>query len=313
MTTIPIVFAFDNRLTIPAAVAIFSLLSSARKDTFYDIFILHSEKEVIDKDVVVGVTDKYLNCRVTYRTVGDIFDTAFEIRGITTPAYYRLLIPRLIPEYDKVIYSDADIIFRQDLSEVYSTEFGNNYFAGVKDPGLNLNEDGLKHMASLPNVTVGNYINSGFLLINSEKINKDGIVDRLITTAKNKWKFQDQDTINIVCSGHIKFLPPKYNMSDYIYYYGLEYPEKLSELYPLTDFEEGIVNGDIHYNGHKPWKKWCVNFDIWWEYYRKSPVFDQKFYFDFYYSRLNELDRLPLLKRIKILVRYFVYGVRKNP
>ena len=49
------------------------------------------------------------------------------------------------------------------------------------------------------------------------------------------------------------------------------------------------------------------------EYYRKSPVFDQKFYFDFYYSRLNELDQLPLLKRIKILVRYFVYGRRKNP
>ena len=53
---------------------------------------------------------------------------------------------------------------------------------------------------------------------------------------------------------------------------------------------------------------YCVNFDIWWEYYRKSPVFDRQFYFDFFYSRLNELDRLSLWKRIKILVRYFVYG-----
>ena len=313
MTTIPIVFAFDNRLTMPAAVAIFSLLKSAHEDTFYDIFILHSEKESLDKDVIAKVSDRYANNRITYRTVGDIFDTAFEIRGITTPAYYRLLIPRIIPEYDKVIYSDADIIFRQDLSEVYSTELGNNYFAGVKDPGLNLSEDGLKHMSSLPGVTVGNYINSGFLLINTEKINKDNIVDRLITTAMNKWKFQDQDTVNIVCSGHIKFLPPKYNMSDYAYYYGLEHSEKLATLYPVTDFEEDIVDGNIHYNGHKPWKKWCVNFDIWWEYYRNSPIFDPKFYFDFYYSRLNEFDQLPLLKRIKILMRYFVYGIRKNP
>ena len=51
-----------------------------------------------------------------------------------------------------------------------------------------------------------------------------------------------------------------------------------------------------------------MNFDIWWEYYRKSPFFDAKFYFDFFYSRLNEYDLLPLWKRIKILIRYFVYG-----
>lgn len=313
MTTVPIVFAFDNRLAIPAAVSLTSLLLNANEDTFYDIFILHSENEHLDKDVIAKVTDKFANCRVSYRTVGNVFDKAFEIRDITTPAYYRLLIPELIPEYKQVIYSDADIIFRQDLTAVYSTNLEDNYFAGVKDPGLNLTEDGQRHLAKLQGVTVGNYINSGFLIINSERINRDGVVAKLVETAKNKWKYQDQDTINIVCAGRIKHLPPQYNMSDYVYHFALDNPTLWTQLYSHSEFDAGTVDGNIHYNGHKPWKKWCVNFDIWWEYYRKSPIFDQKFYFDFYYSRLNELDQLSLFKRIKVLVRYFVYGRRKNP
>lgn len=313
MTVVPIAFAFDNRLTMPAAVTLTSLMMNAREDTFYDIFILHSEKEHIDKDMLSKVTDRYSNCRISYRTVGNVFDDAFEIRGITTPAYYRLLIPRLIPEYDKVIYSDADIIFRRDLTEVYSIDLGVDYVAGVKDPGLNLTADGIRYLATLPGVTFGKYINSGFLIINSRQINQDGVVDKLVVTAKGQWKYQDQDTINMVCADRIKFIPPAYNMSDYVFLYGLNNQSEWTQLYSPADFIAGTVNGNIHYNGHKPWKKWCVNFDIWWEYYRKSPVFDQKFYFDFYYSRLNELDQLPLLKRIKILVRYFVYGRRKNP
>lgn len=57
-------------------------------------------------------------------------------------------------------------------------------------------------------------------------------------------------------------------------------------------------------------EKYSINFDVWWEYYRKSPFFDERFYFDYFYYRLNIFDQLSLWKRIKILVRYFVYGKR---
>ena len=41
MTTIPILFTFDQTLEMPAGVCFTSLLENAAKDTFYDIFILH--------------------------------------------------------------------------------------------------------------------------------------------------------------------------------------------------------------------------------------------------------------------------------
>ena len=87
---------------------------------------------------------QFSRCRIQYRVVDDTFDQSFEIRGITAATYYRLLIPELIPEYDKVIYADVDIIFRMDLSELYETEIGNNYIAATRELGMNLTEDGQK-------------------------------------------------------------------------------------------------------------------------------------------------------------------------
>ena len=51
MNTIPIAFAFDNNLVMPACVCLSSLMMNANPDTFYDIFILHSEKEDLRKDL----------------------------------------------------------------------------------------------------------------------------------------------------------------------------------------------------------------------------------------------------------------------
>ena len=76
------------------------------------------------------IKEQYPNCNITLRNVGDLFAGAYEIRGITNVTYYRLLIPTLIPEYDKIIYSDVDVIFRDDLSHVYqSTLFEDEYVA----------------------------------------------------------------------------------------------------------------------------------------------------------------------------------------
>ena len=95
--TIPIVFAFDNNLVMPACVCISSLLMNANKDTSYDIFILHPANQSLNETDLVKLPEYYDNCKVTFRPVGGEFDNAFEIRGITTPAYYRLLIPEIIP------------------------------------------------------------------------------------------------------------------------------------------------------------------------------------------------------------------------
>lgn len=308
MNIIPIVFAFDNNLILPACVCISSLMMNAKEDTFYDIFILHSSHTALKKEALDKLPQYYKNCRIQYRQVDDTFDSAFEIRGITTPAYYRLLIPELIPEYDKVIYSDVDIIFRMDLSKLYSTDIESYYLAATRDLGLNFGDDGIKYISSVDGLRQGQYLQSGFIMMNCKKMLQEKLIDKFRHLAKEKLKYQDQDILNLTCGNKVLFLSIKYNMTDYSYYFLNKERNKVSSILIGEDADEAIRYGNIHFNGHKPWKKYSVNFDIWWEYYRKSPFFDERFYFEFFYKRLNELDQLSLWKRIKILVRYFVYG-----
>lgn len=311
MNIVPIVFAFDNNLILPACICISSLMMNAKEDTFYDIFILHSSKNELEKNELNKLSATYKNCKIQYKIVDNTFDNAFEIRGITAATYYRLLIPELIPEYDKVIYADVDIIFRMDLSELYKTEIGDNYIAATRELGMNFTEDGRKYIDSMSCLCIGNYIQAGFIVMNNKVILKDNVHCKFIEWSKKKLRFQDQDILNIVCKDRIYILPLEYNMTDYSYMLAMRNRILIKDLFSEKNINLAVSNGNIHYNGHKPWKKYSVNFDIWWEYYRKSPFFDEKYYFEFFYTRLNELDQLSLWKRIKILIRYFVYGKRE--
>lgn len=311
MNIVPIAFSFDNNLILPACVCISSLMMNAKKDTFYDIFILHSSNIALKKEELNKLPQCYKNCRIQYRQVDHTFDSAFEIRGITAATYYRLLIPELIPEYDKIIYTDVDIIFRMDLSYVYNLDLDNNYIAATRELGMNLTEDGKKYISSMKELSLGEYIQAGFIIINTKVLKDEDIILRFKDWSNKKLRFQDQDILNIVCKERILYLSLEYNMTDYSYLFAMRKPEMIKDLFSNEAIDFAINHGNIHFNGHKPWKKYSVNFDIWWEYYRKSPFFDEKFYFEFFYKRLNELDQLSLWKRIKILIRYFVYGKRE--
>ena len=307
MKIVPIAFCFDNNLIKPACVCISSLLMNANEDTFYDIFILHSKNVELRHEDIDRIPKCYSNCRIQYCVVGNTFDDGYEVRGITKATYYRLLIPQLITRYDKIIYADVDIIFRCDLSTVYNIDIQNEYVAATYDLGMILSEDGRKHIKELGLKNQMQYMQAGFILLNSRKMREENLIEQFTTLYKNNYKFQDQDILNVVCQDAHKLIPFKYNMTDYVNYF-IHNKHAYFSNYTEEEINKALRTGTIHYNGHKPWEKYSVNFDIWWEYYRRSPFFDEKWYFDFFYRKLDEYDRLPLLKRIKILVRYFVYG-----
>lgn len=303
--TIPIVFAFDNNLVMPACVCMTSLLSNAKQDTFYDIFIIHSENEGLDKSDIDRLTQCYDNCRIQYRVVGNIFDGAFEIRGITTPAYYRLLIPELIPEYDKVIYSDVDVIFREDLQEIYNTDLGDNYIGAV-DVGIAFRPAIRKYVQDVLKLNpLKGYFYSGNLIINSALIMREDVVRRFKDLARNSYTYQDMDVLNIACNGRIKALSPSFCLTNYLLECIYECREEILKYYTYESIQHAINSGVIHYNGAKPWNNWCYNQDLWWSYYRQSIVCNDSFVFEYYKQHVNATEKWNLVKRLKHVFRYF--------
>lgn len=312
MNRIPIAFAFDNNLILPACVCISSLMMHAKESTFYDIFILYPASENLERSQLDLIPVHFKNCNIHYKQVGSIFDKAYQIRGINTVAYYRLLIPELIPEYDKVIYSDVDVIFRDDLSDVFfHTDLEGFYIGGVKSLA-HLIPDLKEYYEKKLQLDPFKNIYSGYLIINSKSLLHDNVLEYFKELATKQYQLQDMDIINIACADKIKYLSPSFCVTNYFMDFALNRKNELLALWSEQEIQNAIFKGIIHYNGPKPWKGYCINFDIWWEYYRKSPFFDEKFYFDFFAKKMGELDRFSLWKRIKLLVRYFVYGQIKD-
>lgn len=305
MNVVPIVFCFDDNMEMPAGVCIASLMESSNETTFYDIIILHAEGCTFPiSGRLHTIADHYHNCKISYRSVGNVFDKAYETRGVTVATYYRLLIADLVPEYDKVMYHDVDVIFRTDLSSLFfSTDMQGFYMAGVLSPG-SLDEQVRKYRAKM-GFHDREYILAGNLLINSLAIRNDGVTElfkkEVMGTA---YKYQDMDIINLVCKGKIKKLPPFFCGT--IEIFRLAAKGIVQNLYSQEELDEVLQFGIVHYNGPKPWQQYCPNFDYWWFFYRKSIYFDAAYYFDFFESRLDIYKGLSLRKRIKLLVRFFI-------
>ena len=310
MNIIPIVFAFDNNMEMPAGVAITSLLSNAARDTFYDIFILYSDKLDFSNSKIKELTELFPNCRITFRPVNNEFVGAFEIRGITETCYYRLLIPELIPEYDKTLYSDVDVIFRDDLVKYYDLSLDEYYFASVDSTPV-MNDDYLAYIRMRGIQADEGYYYSGNLIVNSIKLRVDDKLAEFRGLRDMKYRFQDMDIINLTCRGYIMPLPPAFCLTNNYYQTILNERERLKAYYTDKEMNYALRYGIVHYNGAKPWNEVCLNMDIWWDYYRKSIFFDEKFAHDFWYNQTYRIEKMSLWKRIKQVARYFREGGRK--
>lgn len=305
MNTIPIAFTFDERLLLPSVVCITSLLENAGFDTFYDIYIIYPASCAFDRSNLSDLERIYPCCKMNFIPIEDEFLGAYEVRGITTTAYYRLLIPDLIPQYDKILYSDVDVIFRDDLKGFYSIDIGNNYFGAV-DVAVSIRPDIRKYVTEILKLDYKKgYFYSGNLIINCKEIKKDNLIDEFRRLSLNNYLYQDMDIMNIACNGRIYKVDLGFCLTNYLYSLVVNQRDLVERVYTSEAIIYSLERGIIHYNGAKPWSDTSMNSDVWWYYYRKSIVFDDKLVWDTYDSIINKCERWTFIKRLKHLIRYF--------
>ena len=308
MKTIPILFTFDQSLEMPAGVCMTSLLEHADKDTFYDIFVLHGPDCDFSQSRLNQLSRIYGNCKLTFRKVVGEFVGGYEIRGIPETAYYRLISPEMIPEYDKLLYSDVDVIFREDLRRYYELDLGDNYFAGVDNCSA-LRPDVQKYLADSLHLDYRKgYYYSGNLIINSALLRRDGKMQEFRELGKNDYFQQDMDIMNIACNGRFLPLSPAYCLTNYLYELIVTRRPEMDAIYDPAELDHALHSGIVHYNGAKPWKEACLNMDIWWTAYRRSLWFDERFCQQFWNNQAYKLEKMTLAKRIKLVGRYFRKG-----
>ena len=206
---IPISMALNNEYIYPTIVSITSILENANSYTKYNFYILLTPDFLNENKKKLKLFEqKYHNkCSINLFIITNFkFKNAFLSNNLPITAYYRLILPDLLPNIDKIIYLDGDTIIFDDLKQMYDINMDFYYFKGF----LDINE--------YFKVQNDNFICSGVLLINLENLRNDKIVnkmyDYMIKNNKHLY-FHDQSIINDVCKEKIGILPPKYGIFNY--------------------------------------------------------------------------------------------------
>lgn len=265
--TIPIFYAIDDSYSKFVAVSIKSLIMNANNNYNYDINVIYENlseenakklKSLETDNVKIILTEMNQNLSM----ITDKLGNRLREYTFTLTIFFRLFIPVMFPNYDKCIYIDADTVISGDISRLYNEDLGNNYLGCIVDKSTIDNEILASYFEEVVGIPRDKYINSGVLLMNSKKL-RELKIDEKFLDLYTKYGFDviapDQDYINSMCYGHIKYLSDIYD--------AMPNPNN-------KEVENPVI---IHYNLFlKPWQYENVQYyDYFWKYAKFTPYYDE--------------------------------------
>ena len=209
---IHIAMAIDNHFVYPTLVSMASgLYNNNDKENVIVYHLLFSHNFNKDNFKVFDSLKKRYKFSLNYYIIPNFFQNFRRWVGSTDTVYYKMMLPLLFYDLERIIYLDADTLIFKDLYEMYNLPFNGNYVLGYPFHDSNKIDKYVNRSVY--------YINGGVILFNNKLIRKDNKDLELIrfTMDKNRelW-FLEQDSINVIFFEKIGILPLKYG----IYMYG---------------------------------------------------------------------------------------------
>ncbi|QSH40450.1 glycosyltransferase family 8 protein [Lentisphaerota bacterium ZTH] len=261
--TINVCLSTDRNYVQHAGATIASILKKAAAEDKLVFYILHDCLTREDKNLFLQL-QKIKDCRFEFVVPPEIPD--FNLHDhpyISKACFYRLLLPELLPDVDRIIYVDCDVVAFSSLRELWLTDMKDHCFAGVGDSMSNINEHCRKigFKSSI-------YVNSGILLMDLKKAREINLTRELFKVADeihDRATLHDQDIINVTLQGNILILPLKWNLSTGFYKrkYDVQY-------YSDAEIKEAAKHPClVHISGkRKPWSWRCCRNPYWFEYFK---------------------------------------------
>lgn len=277
----------SNNLFVPyMSTLLCSILEHSVHEYNYDILVLTQDISEINKKHIINMFRKSDNFRIRFIDPSRLINGYnFHIRGhFSMETYYRLVLPELLPDYEKILYLDSDMIVQADIASLYNENVDGYLLAGCHDAdtaGLyNGFEPGKKKYTDtiLKLKEPYQYFQAGALLINLAEFRKQYTTKEILKfSISNKWELLDQDILNKLCEGQVKYVDMSWNVM--VDFGGIRQkniiglaPKWLYDMYITARKNQYI----IHYAGpEKPW--FYPEMDqgtVFWQYARKTPFYE---------------------------------------
>ena len=175
--------------------------------------------------------------------------------------YFRFILPLILDNVDKLFYIDADIICLQNADDLFNINLNNNIIGAVPD---------LSWMNKKRNKTLNLqnhiYFNAGMLIINIDKWNNFNTFAKVLQAIQNepqKFRYLDQDALNLILTKHIQYLDTKFNCIDInnidkkniILLHFAAHPKPWNIAFPISkvcnEFNKNLYQ---YYENKTPWK-----------------------------------------------------------
>lgn len=271
MKQIDVCLCFDSNYATHAAATIASIVINSTAPVH--IHIIHNGiADFIKNKLIKTIDNVNLFSKISFIKISNLDQFKFMPEWFYTKSkanYYRLLIPELFKDIDKIIYLDVDTIVTSDILELFNTKLNGNCIAGVLD---------MDHENYSKLLGTKQYINSGMIVFDLKKI-RETSRDNLIDVSRNyiinnmlKTSNTDQDIINLAFADQIEVLGIEWNAqtvgTNRGYIFGgdnLEIPKKIVHF--ITNHKPWNVNCKSEYQYlyykylfHTPWRYKCYKY-----------------------------------------------------
>ena len=262
---IPIFFAVDDGYIPFLAVTIQSIIDNSSENYLYNLRILYTNisKEnmsKINKLAKNNINIEFVNLNYY---IDRIKDKLYTRDYYSKSTYFRLFLPNLYPQYDKILYLDSDLVLLDDVAKLYNINIKNALVGATTEETVSLTPEFRDYAERIIGVSYyKNYFNAGVLLMNLKELREFGFQEKfLYLLEKNIYSVaQDQDYLNRMCKGRVKYINPMWNKSPI----------------PRKNINVNKIKL-IHYTlARKPWHNDAVIYsEYFWNYAKKTEFYDE--------------------------------------
>lgn len=262
--TVSIAMAFDERFAPMAAATIASLCAQAQAGRRYEICVLSDGIGGRYQELLSGMVRAYgehLSLRLVSCNTEQFAGRSLAYSPLTRHTFTRLYLPQLLPEAERVLYLDSDLLISADVAALFDQDLQGHVLGCCVDPvalwppernmylirARGFPYDTLAqyvsgHLGLSGERALRGYFNSGVMLIDLPRYAR-ALELRLPDLMRKEYAFPDQDILNVVFHDDYLVLDEGWNVAAGKRF--RQWCEHHDCLPPIT-----------HYSGErKPWNK----------------------------------------------------------
>jgi FkbM family methyltransferase len=203
----------DQNYLADAAVMLRSLFIENPGECFIVHFMYDQRLPAVERDALGALCGEFgqmFSPLLMNEDIKNVFPFMGRFGGFN--AWYRVLLPRLLPDLPKVLYLDVDLLIVGRIRELWEWPLDGKCIAAVTNPLLEHMVDRVRDDLGVPDAD--SYFNSGVLLMDLDALRRERAVEHVvafISEGHAPMPWADQEPLNAVLHTKRAHLPPKWN------------------------------------------------------------------------------------------------------